>query len=370
MKQSAQPSLPFPPNPDAIVDIPVALLRLDTENPRLAIHSEAYDEEALVRTLWTEMSVDEVAFSIAANGFFRSEPLFVVPNPKSIQYSVIEGNRRLAAVLLLRDPKLRDRIGASDLPPVTQSQLQQLQVLPSIVFPDRRSLWTTVGFRHINGIKPWDSFSKARYIAQVHENYNTPLDEIARRIGDRHSTVVRLYRGIKILQQAETHTPFRVEDRSRGKFYFSHLYTAVDQKEYQDFIGIRPERSLKPNPVPKSKLPELQELMTYIYGSKASGKPPLVQTQNPDLNTLREVLSSDKALSALRRGYPLDRAHQVAIGDPRRFRDALVSSKVELQNAKATVTTGFRGERDLLETMADILSLAQSINDEMKARAR
>jgi len=372
-QKKAQSVLPEP-NPDQIIDIPVEQLLLDAENPRLAWRVEGDSQDDLVRLLWTEMSVDEVALSIAENSFFRSEPLFVIiknpkeQDPQKRKYIVIEGNRRLAAVRLLRDRELRERVKATDLPEIDAAKIAALDKLPVVIYTSRESLWATVGFRHINGIKPWDSFSKAKYVAEVYETYHVSLDEIAQKIGDRHSTVKRHYRGYKILEQAEEQTGFDKEDRARRRFFFSHLFTAADQKEFQDFLGIDPESSLKPSPVPRSRLKELRELMLWLYGKKSAGIEPIVQTQNPDLNTLRKVISNPESLTALRSGYSLERSVAVAIGDKQRFRNALTSAKVELQNAKATVTTGYSGEEDLYKVLGDILLYAETIRDEMKAK--
>ena len=110
---------------------------------------------------------------------------------------------------------------------------------------------------------------------------------------------------------------------------------------------------------------ELGELMTYLYGKKSEKKKPVVESQNPDLNILREVISKPEALSALRSGYSLAEAHNVAIGDQRRFRESLTKSKVEIQKAKATITTGYKGEEDLFRTITDIVRLSESLKDEM-----
>ncbi|RLC72804.1 MAG: hypothetical protein DRJ03_16935 [Chloroflexi bacterium] len=362
----------FQPDPDKIVDIPVEQLLLDPENARLAWRVEGDSQGILVEILWTEMAVDEVAWSIAENGFFRSEPLFVIiedpeeEDPKKRRYIVVEGNRRLASVLLLRDQELQRRVGATNLPDISAERRSELSTLPAIVYPSRESLWATVGFRHINGIKPWDSFSKAKYVAEVHETYGVSLKEIAERIGDLHATVKRLYRGYKVLEQAESDGVFDREDRARNRFYFSHLYTALDQSKFQEFLGIDSDTSLRPNPVPESNLDELGELMIWLYGKKSEGIEPVVKRQNPDLNILRKVISKPESLSALRSGYALKRSHLIAIGDRKRFQDALTSAKVELQSAKATVTTGYAGEEDLYEIIQDIGLLADTIMREME----
>lgn len=370
-KQEEQLRL-FDPDLDDIVDIPTEQLMLDPENPRLGRRGEENSQNNLVEILWREMAVNEVALSIAANGFFRSEPLFVIAqnqeetDPQKRKYIAIEGNRRLAAVRLLCDEKLREQVKATDLPPLPEEIREQLRRLPAIVYPSRESLWTTVGFRHINGIKPWDSFSKAKYIAYVHENYGIPLPEVARRIGDYHSTVKRQYRGYKILEQAETQLGFNSQDTARTRFFFSHLYTAADQPEFQQFLGIDPETSLHPNPVPETHLTELGELMTWLYGRRSKGIEPKVRTQNPDLGILRDVISSPDSLAALRAGFSLERSFAVAVGDKRRFREAIQSAKIDLQSAKGTVTTGYSGEQDAWDTVGEVITIAESIRRDMR----
>jgi hypothetical protein len=237
-----------------------------------------------------------------------------------------------------------------------------------LIYPNRESLWAYLGFRHINGTKPWDSLSKAMYVANVHEKFQIPLEDVAKRIGDRHSTVVRFYRGYKLLEQAEQQAGYSREDRWAGRFYFSHLYTAADQPEYQKFLGITPDKSLRPNPVPKSKLENLSLLMTWLYGRRSDSIQPIVRTQNPDLNTLREVISKPQSLAALRAGYSLERAHEISVGDKRRFRENLTAAKEELQQAKATVTTGYAGEDDLFQIAEDIVVYADSVHEEMQTK--
>lgn len=355
-----------------ILAIPADKLLLDEENPRLASGVHVDTQEEIVKMLWTEMAVDEVALSIAANGFFPEENLFVIPqNAKEKdeakqKYVVVEGNRRLAAVRLLCDEELRQRVKATDLPRLTAAQKEALKTLPVSIYKSRKELWEYFGFRHINGPKPWDSFSKAKYIAFVKDHYNISLDKIAEKIGDKHSTVKKLYRGYVILLQAESKAGFNREDRVRNKFYFSHLYTAVDQDGFQKFLGISSDSSLKSNPVPTTKVKELSELMVWIYGSKQDGKPPLVTTQHPDLTILRKVVGTPRALSALRAGYSLDRANEIAMGDKLRFREALTKAKEDLMEAHGSVTLGYTGEKDLFEMIKEILALAQRLMESME----
>jgi len=108
--------------------------------------------------LWRDFAVDEIALSIAANGYFSYEPLFAASEDGVLV--VVEGNRRLAAVMLLLDAKLRQAVGATDLPRISVSRGKTLAQLP-VVVRDRETIWEYLGFRHVNGPQAWQSFSKA-----------------------------------------------------------------------------------------------------------------------------------------------------------------------------------------------------------------
>jgi hypothetical protein len=352
-------------------DIPVDNLVFDYENPRLTTGDDTKTDKDMVKVLWNNMAVDEIVDSIAANGFFREEPLIAVPkdakksDPKKDKFIVVEGNRRLAAVRLLLNEDLQKAVGAKEIPALNEKLRQDLQSLPVGVYADRQNVWAYLGFRHINGPKPWDALGKAKFVARVHEQQGLGLDAIAKQIGDRNVTVKRLYRGFTLLRQAENHAGFERDDASAYRFFFSHLYTAADQLEFQKFLGIDAEDSLKKDPVPKRKLKELGELMLWIYGSRAKGKEPLVQSQYPDLNVLREVIKAPEGISALRAGYSLERAHEISIGDPQRFRDAMVRAREDLVQANGTVVNGYNGETDLLPISEEIVKLADRVNSEV-----
>ena len=356
-------------------EIPVEQLLLDPENPRLTSADGQPNELDILRTLWNEMAVDELADSIAANGFFREEPLIAIPQgPKAAgtpngHYIIVEGNRRLAAVRLLLDNKLSQRVGASSLPAVSDSVKRQIETLPVAVYPNREMLWAFLGFRHINGPKPWDSLSKAQYVAGIYEGkLGLSLDQIANQIGDRHATVKRLYRGFTLLRQAEKQAGFERDDSEASRFYFSHLYTAADQAEFQNFLGISDSSSLKKNPVPNNRLKNLGMLMTWLYGSRSKGKAPLVQAQYPDLNTLRFVISKKEGVDALKAGLDLERSHQVALGDAERFKDAMIRAKDDLVLASGTVLLGYKGEAELMTTGEQVVQLSEDILATMRRK--
>lgn len=331
-------------------------LLLDSRNPRIAelqtVGSEV-DQDDLLVLLWENMAVDELALSIAANGYFANEEMYAEPGPGT-KWIVVEGNRRLAAVKLLRSPDLADRLGIKGVPDISPEALATLERLPVVKLGSRSDAWHYLGFKHVNGPKTWGSYSKAQYIDYVHSSLDVPLDKIAKTIGDQHSTVKRLYRGIRVVIQAEEAGVWSRDRRTKKNFAFSHLYTGLNYPGIQSFLGISPERFDLKYPVPVSRLEQLKELATWLWGDTAKSLEPVIRSQNPDLVILAEVLESDRGVAALRQELGLDSALDLARGSKRNFHDALVVALNGLREAQGFFVGGYDGDRQILALLGEI----------------
>lgn len=350
--------------------VPIGELKLDTKNPRLAEHAlgATPTQSELLKILWQRMAVDELAYSIAAEGYFPYEPIFVTEEDgKTV---VIEGNRRVAAVKLLLSADERKKLKITDLPQISAQKAKDLSYLP-VVRKTRKQLWQYLGFKHVNGPAKWGSYAKAQYIAEVHRNFGVPLEVLAEQIGDRNRTVQRLYRAMMVIEQAEKAGVFKRENRFNGSFSFSHLYTGLDYEGFKRFLHITDESAESRTPVPKAKLKELGELCEWLYGNKTKDVKPLIVSQNPDLRVLESVLLEEQAVAALRNGLPLTIAHDVSLGDEQIFRQALQDAKYALQKASGTLTTGFKPEQaDLLRTAIDVAEIADDLLAQMERKAQ
>lgn len=341
-------------------------LFLDPANPRLAGENLTVDQQdEILRKLWQDRAVNELVDSIASSGYWPHEELFAAQ--ESGKLIVIEGNRRLAAVKLLLDADLRNRVGAVGVPDLSDEEKDKLKKLP-VIECSRQDVWQYIGFKHVNGPQDWDSIAKAQYIARVHNDYKITLEEIAKTIGDRHDTVRRLYRGLMVLDQAESSGVFNREDRYNTRFAYSHLWTGLGYSGIQEFLGLTADKGFKPNPVQKSKLGNLGELCLWLYGSKGQDKAPIVRSQNPDLRNLDEVLRSDNGLAALRGGLPLETSLKASRGDERLLLEAMVMAEQKLKESRGLILTGYHGDSDLLRKAEAISMIASSIFEEMDSK--
>jgi hypothetical protein len=344
-----------------IESLPVGELNFDRQNPRLVgygIRPTTPDEE-VIKILWQEMAVDEVAMSIVASGYWPQEPLIVTK--EGSKWVVIEGNRRLAAVRALLEPKLAQSVGTElggQLRPVVKATLENLPVIKST----REDSWRYLGFRHVNGPARWSSYAKAEYIRFVHEKYEIPLEEIASQIGDRHRTVRRLYRALMVLRQAERAKIYSLDDRMKKNLPFSHLYTALDYEGFQDFLKLKSEEDETESPVPTKREPQLGQVLVWLFGCKKDGLPPVITRREPDFKMLNEILKHEKARQALASKCSLSEAFDLTKPVNVRVRSHLLDAKRSLQATLGVIREGGVNELDLQETSGRILGLARSVS--------
>jgi hypothetical protein len=350
--------------------VPVAPgdLFLDPKNPRLIDSNFGIgDQDKILERLWAEFNVSEITDSIVASDcFWQHEPLIAAREGGKLV--VIEGNRRLAAVQLLLSPERRKTIGATGIPEISETLKEKISRIPVIEKP-RNEVWDFIGFKHVNGPQEWDSIAKAQYIARIHEDYEIPLPQIAKAIGDRNDTVERLYHGLKVLEQAKKAGVFNPDNRfhQRKNFAYSHLWTGLGYEGIRNFLGITDRSRTAREPVPREKVTSLGELCRWLYGSNEEKIDPLVKSQNPHLRQLDEALRSTRGVSALRRGLQLQQAVNAARGDTRLLLDALIAAEQNLREAKGYFSTGFEGQEDVTETIKNIHSLASSLYNDLES---
>ena len=174
------------------MNIKIDQLHLDNQNPRLPEEKQGKPEPEILSTLYQDFFLDELADSMSRNGYFDEEPLVAIPqklpkklhkvNPhsrdfmafvkkSSAEFTVVEGNRRLATAKLLLNADQRERLRIKNWPSLSDAIADDLRILPVIVYRTRDEIVPYLGVRHIVGIhKSGIPNAKARYIAMMVEH--------------------------------------------------------------------------------------------------------------------------------------------------------------------------------------------------------
>jgi hypothetical protein len=295
-------------------------LNLDPKNPRLGRHNVAkglsqQDILDIMRT-WT---LEELALSYLENGgFWTHEALLVVEEELygELQLVVVEGNRRLAALMLLRDayeghpvsPKWQEISQSADYPSGLFSEI------PYLLADSRADVQSFLGFRHVTGIKQWDADEKAGFIAKLIDEEGLTYQQVMRKIGSKTPTVRRHYIAYRLLLQiessVETFEPELAENR------FAILYMSIDTEGVRQFLNIDifAEPEVAKTPVPEEHLGNLADFASWLFGTKDT-LPLLTDTRQ--VSAFGNILESGEAVEYLQRtSRPnFDIAFRIAGGD-------------------------------------------------------
>jgi hypothetical protein len=317
--------------------------------------------------LLDHFDLEEIAAPMAQNGYFDEEPIVAVPEnlPKRLrprigetpskeyltflenaEFRVVEGNRRLATALLLRDAALRKKLHVRSWPEISRKVREDLDELPVIVYPARSEVLPYLGVRHITGNKKWDSYAKARYIAKMLDE-GKKIDDIVREVGDRSQGVLRNAVSYYVLQQARRDLDL---DISRAKEDFSYLVLAIGQRNIKVFLGWAkspPKTSDKVKvlpleevdlgePIPETHLKNLRDFLSWIYGE---GKKtlPVIKESRDITNYLSHVVASESAVEYLRRTRDLREAYELSDGEETMVRKLLGTANSKLEKALGVV---------------------------------
>lgn len=275
-------------------------LSLDLSNPRMPDATFNKENEAIAY-LYAQADLGELIQSIGNSGWLEFEPLIV----EESTMTVVEGNRRLAALRILAKPELQAQFRVNLPDPLHENAIPtEIQVN---YVGSRKEARDFIGFKHVNGAFKWDSYAKARFAYSWLQD-GDDIGEVSRRLGDGHNTVSRLVNGVIVLEQAEGARLFNREHRSKKSFYFSHLYTALSTVNVRQFLGLSEnDNSVLPSePVPLSNRPQLRSLLSWLYGQGDESS--VIRSQNPDLGRLVNILGSDRAIGVLEDTRDLDRA--------------------------------------------------------------
>lgn len=357
------------------LNIEIERLFLDKDNPRLPENIQGQNEAELFKALYKGFNLDELIDSMRQNGYFDEEPLVVIPQnmPSKLSradvsseefirfiksdtttFTVVEGNRRVAAAKLLIDPKLRSQLNIKQWIEVPPEIIDDLKLLPAIVYSKRSDVVPYMGVRHIVGIQKWDSYAKARYIANLIDQGKT-LSDVETQIGDSQGSVRKNYISYKLLQQARDEFDYDTKPAEEGKFSFLNL--AIGHGSVKRFLGLPPNlKNIDQNaPVPENKITNLQNLTSWLFGDDKNSA--VIQESRDITNQLVHVLDSPESTKRLERTRNLQEAYDLSDGEEQMILRYLASINSKLQTVLGLAH---------LHKTADVISEVEKCSETVK----
>jgi hypothetical protein len=347
--------------------LPLSDLELDIRNPRFGESAGDFSTQAdVVDWIVERFGVDDVLSSLSINGYFDAEPLIVSQNPSTKKFIVKEGNRRLAACLILaKDPRAKNHWKKADA--IHQrghgKGWSSSTLIPVIKFVDSESqeLLSYLGVRHIVSSQPWDSYAKANWISTVIANGQLTLDDIAEVTGDKNKTIARLLEGYNFVKQliaAGHFDPKSSMRRGRGSnvsYPFSWVYTLLGYGPVREWLSLSAGSSYE-HPIPPAKLDEAALTLRCMFGDKAKSISPAI-SDSRQIGDLAVALGNTQKRSLLKSGYTISQIEEESQPIADRISTHLLKARDSLRDAN-----GLLAEHDVGAVEAEeLIEIVRSI---------
>ena len=338
----------------------IEVLEFDKDNPRLPTTLRGANDSRIIEYLATKTGIENLMSSIGENGFFQGEA--IVATPHGSKYTVVEGNRRLAALRLLQNPMLVKR---PSIQRVANEAVNKPTTIPVYVVASREETLQYLGFRHISGVQRWDPLAKARYLESLFKLIQGEPQQryasVAREIGSTSPTVRRNLDALAAYKIIESRDFYDIDGMEEETFQFGTFYTAMSNVDIANFVGTRLEGA-PTHPIEYPcvvKYDRLEVLVKLMFKRDARGNTKLVESRN--IQKLGAVLAEPPSLEALQSGQSLDAAYRLTPHGRDDFIRHMNQAIEELKQANANlyaVEPDDKSSKDLIIEASKIIRLA------------
>ena len=279
--------------------------------------------------------------AIAQNGFFEGEPVVAVYEDG--RYIVVEGNRRLTAVRLLKNPRIISSPSSRIIAIFNEAKFRPNEI-PVIIRKTRQEVLPYLGFRHITGVKQWEPLAKARYIEQIFNNVDRRLSAenryaiVAKTIGSRKDHIHRNLDALAVYRLLKDKDFFGIPDLSEKNIRFAVLSTAIADEKIGGYLGVssydEDGNSIASHPILNSKtliVDHVRDLAEWLYKANEKGETRVGESRN--LRQLSTVIGTPKALEAFKGGSTLSYAYRMTKGASVELKELLYEAEDVLTRA-------------------------------------
>ena len=345
-------------------ELELELLEFDRQNPRLPTSVRGGDDSSILEYLAKKTGIENLMASIGENGFFPGEAIVVTPNGS--KYTVIEGNRRLAALRLLENPSL---VNLRSIQRVAEQAISKPSRVPVYVVGSREDTLQYLGFRHISGVQRWDPLAKARYLESLFDRaQGEPRQRyasVAREIGSNSPTIQRNLDALAAYKIIEQKGFYDIADMDEETFQFGTFYTAISNSDIANYVGAR-HNGTSGHPITNPSVIDeghLEEVVRWMFERDARNNTKMGESRN--ISRLGVVLSKPDSLRALRSGQSLDAAYRLTPHGRDDFMRHINQAIEELKQANANLYAVESGDKAAMNAVGEALKIIQLASERL-----
>lgn len=384
------------------LDIDINLIEVDSENPRLVPYltdPSSATEFDLISVLYENFDTEVVAMSLVENGYFDEEPIIVVPkkipknfsfsdysspddlslaikkliNDGEIDFTVVEGNRRVSAIKLITDKDLRSKLKIDKIYPSSDNvdKINDISSIPCIIYEKRGDVSAYLGVRHIAGLLKWEAFAQAAYTANIIEyemqsgkTITEAIKQVQKVVGDRSDKLRKQYITYKMFLEARDNLNFNVNPIINK---FSLLTVAYNSASIRDYLDVETysKVNLESELIDSSKYEEFNNVLTWIYGNKNTNEQPVLTDSRKITSTLSHIVKSPEAVEYLLKYKDIDGAYERTSGEREFLSKKLTSASRAIQTS-LKFAYKYKNDVDLLKQVDELEELIEALKNNLK----
>lgn len=221
-------------------DYKVTSLQLDVNNPRIRYSKENLNQTQILKLLIEKEKIYDLAKKISEEGYFiGEEPIICIENGKKV---VLEGNRRIASLKLLQDPKkyltvtkanvLLQNILKNNIP------VDEYKIKCHIA-PNRLLANPIIYSRHKgDAVKRWETGNQYSFVAEMYYQDALDVDDICDVLNETRGNIlktIKLYNLFREGQSLLEKEGFHIDSSNFNLTNLERLYNVDDARQ---FFGI------------------------------------------------------------------------------------------------------------------------------------
>lgn len=218
----------------------VSSLQLDVNNPRIRYTQETMNQGQIMKLLIEKENIYDLAKKISEEGYYvGEEPIICIENDKKI---VLEGNRRIASLKLLLDPKkYLTAIRANTL---TQNILKNKIPIDNYkircyIAPNRLLANPIIYDRHKGeAVKRWETGNQYSFVVEMYSKDGLSVDNICHVLNEKRGNILKIIKIYNLFMEGKEILSEKGIYINTDNFNISNLQRLFNIEGTLTFLGI------------------------------------------------------------------------------------------------------------------------------------
>lgn len=214
-------------------------LQLDLNNPRIKYSGMALNQTQIMKFLIQYEKIYDLAKKISEEGYFvGEEPIICIENEKKV---VLEGNRRTAALKLLREPEKYLSTSKANIliQNIAKNNFPVEKKLKCYIAPNRLLANPIIYERH-NGstLERWKTGNQYAFVAEMYYEDGLSIEDICDVLNEKRSKILKPLKAYNLFYEGKEVLEKKGISLDVGKFEFTNLERFYNYAPARELIGI------------------------------------------------------------------------------------------------------------------------------------